>query len=100
MKQEVFNQFVDRVSEKARISREDLFSRSKRRELTDARHLLYFLCSSRHMQISYIQKYMEESGYKVQHSSVIHGINSVENKVTKDADYRAIVKELNKSVSL
>lgn len=100
MKQEVFNQYVDKVAEQVRITKEELFSKSKRRELSDARHLLYYLCSVRHMQITYIQKYMRENGYEIQHSSIIHGINSVEKKVEKDVDYRNIVKEISKSVSI
>lgn len=100
MKQDVFNQYVEKVLEQARISREDLFSKNKRRELADARHLLYYLCSVRHMQITYIQKYLRENGYDIQHSSIIHGISSVEKKVDRDIDYRQLVKEISKSVSI
>jgi chromosomal replication initiation ATPase DnaA len=98
MKQDVFNQYVDRVSDLFSVSREELFSKSKRRELSDARHLLYYLCAKRPIQISYIQKYMKECGYQIQHSSIIHGIKSIEEKVDKDKDYLSIVKDINKAV--
>ena len=98
MKSDVFNQYVDRVSELYNIEKKDLFSKSKKRELVDARHLIYYLCSKRPMQIMYIQKYMSENGYKVGHSPVIHGINSIQNKVNEDRDYQTIIKEIDKAV--
>lgn len=98
MKQEVFNQYVERIIELFGVKREDLFSKSKKRELTDARHLLYYLCEQRQMQIIYIQKFMAENGYQINHSSVIHGISSVADKVAKDKDYASVVKNINKAV--
>ena len=41
---------------------------------------------------------MNESGYEIQHSSIIHGINSVSERVKDDADYMQIVKEIDKAV--
>lgn len=98
MKQDVFNQYVDRIVDLFGISREEIFSKSKKREIVDARHLLYYLCHKRPMSITYIQKYMSANGYDIQHSSVIHGINSVSERVKDDADYMQIVKELDKAV--
>lgn len=98
MKSDVFNQYVDRVSDLFSIKKDDLFSKSKKRELVDARHLIYYLCANRPMQITYIQKYMQENGYKIQHSSVIHGINSIKSKVNEDKDYETIIKEIERAV--
>jgi len=98
MKSDVFNQYVDRVSELYNIKKKDLFSKSKKREFVDARHLIYYLCSKRPIQVSYIQKYMDDNGYKIQHSSVIHGINSIQKKVNEDIDYQTIIKDIEKAV--
>jgi chromosomal replication initiator protein len=98
MKSDVFNQYVDRVSELYNIKKRDLFSKSKKREFVDARHLIYYLCSKRPIQVSYIQKYMDDNGYKIQHSSVIHGINSIQKKVNEDRDYQTIIKDIEKAV--
>jgi len=98
MKQDVFNQYVDKVVELFRINKDDLFSKSKKRELVDARHLLYYMCSKRPMRLNYIQKYMLDNGYKIQHSSVIHGIEVIEERIKVDNDYVVIVKELDKAV--
>ena len=98
MKQDIFNQYADRIVDIFGISKEDLFSKSKKRDIVDARHLLYYLCYKRPMTITYIQKYMNANGYEIQHSSVIHGINSVSVRVRDDADYMQTVKDLDKAV--
>ena len=98
MKHDVFNQYVEKISDLFGISKDELFSKSKKRELVDARHLVYYLCSKRPMQITYIQKYMNEAGYDIKHSSIIHGISAVEQKIAKDKDYVSVVKEVERAV--
>ena len=98
MKQEIFNQYVDRVIDLFGITREELFSKNKKREIVDARHLLYYLCYRRPMTFGYIQKFMEANGYDIKHSSIIHGVNSVSVKVKEDVDYAQVVKDIEKVV--
>lgn len=98
MKSDIFNQYVERISELFNIDRTELFSKSKRRDLVDARHLLYYLCYKRPMNLSYIQRFMKDNGYSIQHSSVIHGINTVATRVKEDSDYMQVVKDLEKAV--
>lgn len=100
MKEDVFYQYVDRVTDLFGISRDELFSKSKKRNLVDARQLLYYLCSNRPIQITYIQKYMKDNGYDVCHSVIIHGINVMKNKVEEDRDYRSITKEIDRAVHI
>ncbi len=98
MKHDVFNQYVERVADLFNISKEDIFSKSKKREFVDARHLVYYLCSKRPMQVTYIQKYMNEAGYDIKHSSIIHGISAVEQKIAEDKDYVSVVKDVERAV--
>lgn len=98
MKQDVFNQYVERVADLFGITKEDIFSKSKKREFVDARHLVYYLCAKRPMQIMYIQKFMNESGYDIKHSSIIHGISAVEQRIAQDKDYVSIVKDMERAV--
>jgi len=98
MKREVFDQYVKRICELFRIDAKELFEKSKKRDVVDARHLLYYLCDRRPMSKSYIIKFMLENGYTIHHSSVIRGISSVENRMGEDADYVSIVKDLERAV--
>jgi hypothetical protein len=50
------------------------------------------------MTLSYIQKFMKANGYEIQHSSVIHGINTTMERVKKDIDYSQVVKDMEKAV--
>jgi chromosomal replication initiation ATPase DnaA len=99
MKEEVFNQYVNKVLSLFKMSKADIFSKSKKRDVVDARHLLYYICSKRPMRLTYIQKFMENNGYVIHHSSVIHGIACVEKRMQQDRDYISVVKDLENSVS-
>lgn len=94
MKNLAFDGYVSKVCDVFDITKKELFTKSKRRDIVDARHLLYFLCFKRPMQIRYIQEYMGNKGYKVGHSSIIHGIEQVESKVTTDNDYERVYQQL------
>ncbi len=94
MKIEAFNQYVDAVCKTFAISKEELFTKSKRRDMVDARHLLYYLCFHRPMQVRYIQEYMGRNDYEVGHSTIIHGIEQVSEKMDMDEDYHRVYKTL------
>jgi chromosomal replication initiator protein len=98
MKKDIFIQYADKVCELFSITRQQLFSKKKKRDYVDARHLLYYLCHKRPMRISYIQSYMKEYGYAIDHPSVIHGIKVAEDKMNTDNDYVMTVKDIERSV--
>lgn len=100
MKIEVFNQYVDKVSSMYSIEKSEMLSKSRKKELVDARHLLYYLCWARQMPIYYIQKYLKEQGLEINHSVIINGISSVKKKIAKDSDYLVIIKNIEKSIIL
>jgi chromosomal replication initiation ATPase DnaA len=98
MKEDVFNQYVDRVIDIFNIDRETLFSRSKQRHIVDARQLLYYLCYNRQMRLITIKNYMLDNGASVLHNSIVNGINNVKVKLVEDKDYQTIIRELEKAV--
>ena len=55
MKQNIFNEYATQCADLFSISEELLFTKSKRRDIVDARYLLYYMCSERPMRIVYIQ---------------------------------------------
>lgn len=94
MKHILFYKFVVALTETLKISEDSLFSKSKKREIVDARHLLYYLCFRRMIRVVYIQKYMSENGYPIAHSSVIHGIKVASDKAKADDDYKEIINQI------
>ena len=98
MKKNIFNKYVEEVSKQFAIDPTSIFTKDKRRDIADARHLLYYLCSVRPMKTVYIQEYMSDNGYDINHSSIIHGIKVVKGKLKKDQDYIGAVKHIKNAI--
>jgi len=96
MKVEIFNNYLDNIIRLYSIPKDWIFSKNKKMQVVDARHMLYYLCSNRKIPVSYIQRYMDMNGYVIGHSSIIHGIKSIEGKAKEDTDYKQIIKNLEK----
>jgi chromosomal replication initiation ATPase DnaA len=94
MKVQIFQNYVDKVSEVFGLSEKEMFTKTKKRDIVDARHLLYYLCYTRPMRLKYIQDYMSEKGYHIKHSTIIHGINIVEEKIKEDRDYKKVIERI------
>ncbi len=76
MQRKVFNIYVGMVLNSFNIEREDLFTKTKRKEIAEARHMLYWMCfADGDFKVGVIVRMMRENGYDVGHSSVIYGIN-------------------------
>lgn len=100
MKKDIFNQYAERISDMFGIKKEELFVKTKNRNVVDARQLLYYMCSTRPMQLIYIQQFLAEEGYDTKHPPLIHGINVVTKRLRDDVDYRTIVSKLKNSVTI
>jgi len=96
----IFKQYRSQVSELFDINEEEIFTKSKRRDIVDARQLLYFLCSERPMRVRYIKQYMDDNGYSVGHSTIIHGIKLVKERLSYDEDLGAIIKIIQSCVTV
>ena len=46
MKEPIFKEYATKVADLYSVSEDELFSKSKKRAIVDARHLLYYLCKS------------------------------------------------------
>ncbi len=94
MKREIFNQYAKHVNEIFRLDNNIIFQKTKKRDIVDARNMLYFLCSRRPMRVSAIQQYMSECGYDISHTSILYGIKSIEDKINSDKDYISTIKKI------
>lgn len=95
MKKEIFDNYVKLICEMFGIKKEELFTKNKRRDLVDARHMLYYMCFNRKLQVTHIKHYMLENGYYVQHPTVLHGIKEIQKKMVDDYDYVRVINKLN-----
>ena len=95
MKQEIFKAYVLNVCNSFGINAKTLFTKLKRRDVVDARYLLYYVCFNRPMRIRDIQEYMNEEGYAISHSAIIKGIAIMTDRIKSDKDYKDLIKKIN-----
>lgn len=94
MKEKVFDTYARKIADLFGLDVEDLFVKSKKRDVVDARQLLYYACSKRPMRVVYIQEFMKRNGYDIGHTSILHGINVAAKRAKSDRDYKRVVKSL------
>lgn len=98
MKQEILEGYLNAILLTFRIDKEEFFKKSKRRELSDARYFLYYLCKNRPISLVNIQKFMAENGYSIPLSTIFHGVNAIAKKVETDDDYFRAIQKINNKV--
>jgi chromosomal replication initiation ATPase DnaA len=94
MKRDIFEEYVDKVTNHFGISREQFFTKDKTRDIVDARQMLYYLCKERPITTQYIKHYMGANGYDVAVTTITHGIKRIEKEVAQDPDYITIINKL------
>lgn len=94
MKNQIFNDYVERIVDVYKIPREEIFTKIKRTEVVDARQMLYYLCKKRNMSLTIIKKYMMDNGYDIGLSTIRHGIKSMDDRIINDSDYKQIINQI------
>jgi chromosomal replication initiation ATPase DnaA len=99
MKKKIFQEYLDAVCSVYDISRADVLSNNKKKELSEARHCLYYLCRMRPMRVTDIQKYISEvSEYVPSHVPIIRGVNRVKQLLEEDRDVAVILERIKNKV--
>lgn len=98
MKKQIFDSYAKCVAEEFSIPHEMLFTKSKDRDCTAARHMLYYLCAKRPMKITVIAEYMAKHGYEIGHSSIIYGIKQTSKKLREDRDYIRAARRIEEQI--
>ena len=92
MKKDIFIAYARAIAEQFHLTLDQMFDKTKKRECVDARQILYYLCMERPIRISYIQRFMEEQGHSVSHSTIIHGYKQAKKLIDNDKDYQSILE--------
>ena len=98
MKREIFDKYVDEVTRLFGISKEQFFTKNKKRDISEARQVVYYLCYRRPMQITYIEQHMIANGYIITHSTIIHGITVMIERANADKDYFKLIEKIEQCV--
>ena len=94
MKKDIFDEYAKSIAKKFHISIDEMFSKNRRRDIIDARQMLYYLCMERPMRISYIQRFMEDNGHSVTHSNILHQYKKAKELIDGDSDYKNLIIDI------
>ena len=98
MKKEIFDKYATAIAEQFHLTLDEMFDKSRRRDLVDARQLLFYLCLERPIRVSYVQKFMEDNGCKIAHSTIIHGYKQAKALIDEDKDYYDMIEKIHQEV--
>jgi chromosomal replication initiation ATPase DnaA len=91
MKKEIFNQYSEAVAKQFHLTLDEMFSKTKRQDIVEARQILYYLCKERNTRFSEIKRFLEEKGYKVGHSNIDYGYKQAKRLIESDPDYKNFI---------
>ena len=92
---EAFNIYLSAVSESMGITKSLIMSKSRHRDVTAARHMLWKLCRDKPMRLTTIRRLMKERGHTTSQTAILYGIRSMNKKFKEDRDYKKIFKHIN-----
>jgi len=98
MKREIFEKYAKAVAKAFHLEMDSMFEKSKRRNQVDARQILYLLCMERPIRLTFIKSYLEDHGYDVPMSSILHGYERAKQLIDDDPDYKHLVEKIKESV--
>ncbi len=94
MKKKVFNYYADNIAELFGLNKKDIFTKTKSRDVVDARYMLYYLCYERPMDVTYIIKFMGDNGYDIARTNIHYGIKEMKKKIVEDVDLSMTFKNI------
>lgn len=94
MKKDIFDVYASAIAKKFHITLEEMFAKNRRRDIIDARQMLYYLCIERQIRISYIKRFMEENGHSVTHSNIIYSYKKAKELIDGDSDYKNLIIDI------
>ena len=94
MKRKIFDKYIDLVGDVLEISKEDIFTKTRKRENVEARDLLFYLCSQRNMRGNFILERCKENGLDLDDSQISRGKSKIEDLIKSDPDWKELVNNL------
>jgi chromosomal replication initiation ATPase DnaA len=94
MKNQIFNDYVEKVVDLYKIPREEMFTKVKRADVVDARQMLFYLCNRRNISHTQIKRHLIDEGFDMTISTILHGIKVMEEKIVNDSDYKQIINKI------
>lgn len=91
MTKETFDVILEAVCNQMNMSKEQMLTRTQRRKVVDARHIMFYICRKMEIRNVYIQEYLNDEGYSIKHNTIIHGNNKISDKLESNSTLRKVV---------
>ena len=91
MKRKIFDKYVEVVEDALEISKDDIFTKTRKRENVEARDLLFYLCSQRNMRGNFILDRCREYGLDLDDSQITRGKAKMEELINSDPDWLSLI---------
>lgn len=94
MKRKIFDEYVGVVENVLEISKDDIFTKTRKRENVEARDLLFYLCSQRNMRGNFILERCKENGLELDDSQITRGKAKIEELINTDPDWKQLINSI------
>ncbi len=91
MKRKIFDEYVEIVENALEITKDDIFTKTRKRENVEARDLLFYLCSQRNMRGNFILDRCKENGLELDDSQITRGKAKMEELISSDPDWKQLI---------
>ncbi len=91
MKRKIFDEYVEIVENALEITKDDIFTKTRKRENVEARDLLFYLCSQRNMRGNFILDRCRENGLELDDSQITRGKAKMEELISSDPDWKQLI---------
>ena len=90
----LFNQIVDYVSHHTQVDEEEMFSRSRKKALVDARYLIIYIARQLDIKLVYIQRFFKLKGYELHYTTLFHASNRIGEDMKEDEYTKEVVNTI------
>jgi chromosomal replication initiator protein len=96
----IFEKYTDEVCKIFEVNRDKLFTKTREKNVVEARQMLFYLCYTRPIGLNMIQSLTSNKGLDIAHTSILHGIRSMQKRRSISRDYNTVIERIENSVKL
>lgn len=94
MKIHYVERYLDKVIDHSRLTKTEIFSKTKQMHIVQARRILYHLCIQKGITINELMQYLKQLGFDVAYNNIRSGLETVDKQILNDPDLAEIIYNL------
>ena len=94
MNHQLFSTIVNLVSEHTQIHESEIFTRSRKKALVDARYIIIYIARRMDIKLVYIQRFFALEGFELHYTTLFHACNRLEEDMEEDDYIKTLVADI------